>query len=134
VNNELAKNKFFLFNQNNSGGYFIENERYGVGSDVIIEAQTASEANEKLNKIGENVVGFFDFCDCCGDRWDYCDEDDGTDEPMIYDTPVDQYEAGGLIPGEKVYIHYYFGIIKIIDLKKEKSDVRKKRNEMERIR
>ena len=41
--------KYFTVTQNNSGGYFIENET--VGAYVIVQAKSANEAIEKLKDI-----------------------------------------------------------------------------------
>lgn len=54
---------FFLFDQNNTGGFFVE----GLPERFFVEASTATEAN----KIAEaNGVDFDDTgCPCCGPRW-----------------------------------------------------------------
>lgn len=55
---------FYDFWQNNSGGYFIINDK--VAPIVWIEARNASEANAIAESIG---IIFDEGCECCGDRW-----------------------------------------------------------------
>lgn len=100
---------FYHFNQNNSGGYFVEDDKAGVCEDVIIEADTAEEAEERLEKIGETVDGFHEYCPCCGERWPggLIDDDDGTEQPKIYDTPVDQQNAEMF--RKRCFVHYKDG-------------------------
>jgi len=104
------KTKFFTFSQNNSGGYFIEDDKHGVSGYVIIEAPGESEANSKLREIGENTDGFWDYCPCCGPRWYDLDELDGNPEPMIYGTPISETEGGYF--HERCFVHYIDGTIK----------------------
>lgn len=61
---------FYIYHQNNSSGYFIQNEK--VDLCVIIEALS----QESANTIAEKELGmYFDGvrkgmdCPCCGDRW-----------------------------------------------------------------
>ncbi|QHZ51156.1 DUF7296 family protein [Paenibacillus larvae] len=86
---------YFTFNQNNSGGFFIENDE--VCEYVIIEAETAEQANKKAEEIGIYFDGCstgYD-CPCCGDRWDAQYSDDkGTEEPEIYGVPVYEVKKG----------------------------------------
>lgn len=98
---------YFTFDQNNSGGVFIENDN--LTQYVIIEANTAREANAKFLELGGYFDGAGD-CPCCGPRWYQLWEDvDGPDEPLIYDQPLngDFYKDRDL----KVYaiIHYLDG-------------------------
>ena len=98
--------KFFHFNQNNTGGSFVTNER--VAHNVIIEANSAAHANELALKIGIYFDGCEDDtdCSCCGDRW-YRVDDDGDDIPMIYDERPEQWrEILGHV-GEP-YCHIYY--------------------------
>lgn len=69
--NILRRTKmFFTYLQNNSGGRLINNDEAGVCECVIIEADSAEEASDKLYKIGKAVDNFHDCCPCCGGRWD----------------------------------------------------------------
>jgi hypothetical protein len=102
--------KFYMFDQNNSGGHFNHNEDAGIGYQVVIEALDHHHANERAENIGIYFNGCDDDidCECCGDRWYPVNERDGTDEPSSYGGPV---EAGWGIPS---YIHYLNGdVVKI---------------------
>lgn len=79
---------FFEFHQNNSGGAFKP-----PAINVIIEADNANEANEKALWHGIYFDGcaYGLDCSCCGDRWYPQWDDDGTEAPSHYSTPVDQY-------------------------------------------
>ena len=75
---------FYLFNQNNSGGDFITDDK--VCRYVIIESDNTDIAND----IAESKGIYFDGCDadidcpCCGDRWHRVDHCDAKDMPLIY--------------------------------------------------
>lgn len=71
--------KWYHYDQNNSGGYCIRND--DVGDDVFIQAYSAEQANEIFSDISED---YNEYCQCCGERWYYCDEGDGTDLPSKY--------------------------------------------------
>ena len=59
---------FYTYNQNNSGGSFDISEEDGVGHSVIIEADDADEAYEKVTHITRNQTSS---CSCCGSRWEF---------------------------------------------------------------
>jgi hypothetical protein len=61
--------KFYSFRQNNSGGFFKELEN-GM-FHLIVEANSAQEANEIAQEQGVYFNGCEDGldCECCGDRW-----------------------------------------------------------------
>lgn len=108
--NTLVKTKFYTFNQNNSGGYFVKDDKFGVCETVIVEAISPTDAWDRLEKIGDNVSGFMDFCSCCGERWsNWMDESDGKDVPEIYGTPVDVATKG--LFRDKAFVHYMDGTI-----------------------
>lgn len=96
--------KYYQFHQNNSGGSFVHSADSGLSALVIIEANSAEEANDRAKDIGIYFNGclFGVDCECCGDRWDPADEDDGYDAPSYYGEPV---EAGMDIWGYPAYIH-----------------------------
>ena len=77
--------KFYTVYQNNSGGHFLINKPDGIAILVSIEASSASDANRRLKEITTN---YSEYCDCCGERWDYFDEEDGTNIPSYYDKPI----------------------------------------------
>lgn len=106
--------KFYTFSQNNSGGYFVTDEKYGIGEYVIIEAISAVAAWNKLKDIGDNVSGFDSYCSCCGERWSsYIDEDDAKEVPSIWDTPVEEHVSSWM--REKAFVHYFDNIIKKVE-------------------
>ena len=98
--------KFYVFNQNNTGGNFVFTPN-ALSHWVIIEAMSADAANAKLEQLG----GYFDGCDdgldcsCCGDRWYRCDENDGENEPMIYN------EIHWMGENPEAFIHYLDGSV-----------------------
>jgi hypothetical protein len=67
---EIAKNyKWFLFDQNNSGGKLVVNDK--VCHRLFIEAENESEAISIAEGLGVYFNGVDDGrdCPCCGDRW-----------------------------------------------------------------
>ena len=75
---------FYTYDQNNSGGSFVVDDR--VTYTVIVEADSAEEAD----RIAEDRGIYFDGCDdgrdcpCCGDRWYRQHDGDGDKAPEIY--------------------------------------------------
>jgi hypothetical protein len=86
--NSLVKTRWFTLTQNNPGGRFK-----GPALYVIIEAVDGAQAlararNGILQGVDDDCPG------CCGPRWD--DDADylerhGTERPMVYDTPAEQF-------------------------------------------
>ena len=77
---------FYVYVQNNTGGEFDATmPRY-----LIIEAETAGDANQRAEDAGVyfNGVDAGVDCGCCGDRWDRAWEWDGTNQPCLYGEPV----------------------------------------------
>ena len=100
----LVRLKWYGINQNNSGGYIIENDF--VGSDIFIQATSPEEAEEKALRI---VSDYSEYCHCCGERW-YInfDESDGNSEPCKYGEPLSvKYKPYG----EYAVLHHYDGTI-----------------------
>lgn len=62
---------FYTYTQNNSGGSFHFDELDGITRFVIIEADSAEDANRRAEEIGIYFDGCDNDidCDCCGDRW-----------------------------------------------------------------
>ena len=110
--------KFYTFSQNNSGGYFVENDKYGVCEYVIVEAQNADEANSIFENIGDEVPGFHKYCSCCGERWHDVDEHDGKNTPSIYSESVFKQTKSAF--RTRCFIHYYGGEIKEVIFPDEK--------------
>ena len=68
---------FYEFNQNNSGGYFVENDT--LCHRLFIEADNVKEAINKAEELGcywDGVASGID-CSCCGDRWHEPWDDEG---------------------------------------------------------
>jgi hypothetical protein len=85
---------FYTFSQNNSGGAFE-----GPAEYVIVEAQSADEANSIAENNGLYFNGCEDGrdCDCCGDRWhEQWSDDEGDPSPMIYGKPVETALANSI--------------------------------------
>lgn len=63
--------KFYLFRQNNSGGYFIRDRKLGVDANMLIEASSEVDAEDIFAKIEDEygMEAFREYCDCCGERW-----------------------------------------------------------------
>lgn len=105
---------FYTIGQNNSGGYYIDNEN--VGEFVSVEANSPQEAEDKLNRIVED---YSDYCPCCGQRWRInLYRDDETEIPMIYDEPYNNctntfWNTGNIV------IYYLDGRKEKIALRKE---------------
>ncbi len=103
--------KFWTFEQNNSGGYFVVDDKNGVCECVVVEAQTPDEAWNRLKEIGDKVDGFWRSCNCCGERWSsWLDEEDGKDVPMLYNVPLD--EAEKCMFQDSAFVHYLDGTVK----------------------
>lgn len=77
--------KYYYFNQNNSGGHFHLDDSMVGAHTVVIQANSAEEANEKAEWLGIYFRGVEDGrdCSCCGDRWYKTDEQDSTDEVCL---------------------------------------------------
>ena len=94
--------KWFNFNQNNSGGYYIENDE--VGFDVYIQAVDAKTAIRKAEHV---FSGHSEYCDCCGGRWSYyVDDSDGFPEPQKYGEHLEESKSWF---GETAILHYANG-------------------------
>ena len=104
---------FFTFNQNNSGGYFDVDTRRGIDYVVIIEADNATQANEKAQQIGIyfDGVGYGRDCGCCGDRWRAARGYDGTDIPQVHSMPMAKYVVSKYPFWGDAYIHHANGTI-----------------------
>lgn len=103
--------KWFTFRQNNSGGYFEEDDN--VCEIVSIQAETANDAVRFAKRIMNND----NYCECCGERWYfYMDEDDGYDVPSLYGEPLIGSKRAAF--RRKAILHYADGKRQIVELKK----------------
>lgn len=101
---------WYTFHQNNTGGEFVSCDQSGIGSDVIIEANSPEHANSRAEEIGI----YFDGCDsgidcpCCGDRWSPAWDNDGKTDPMLFEKKA-MPESDNLKEyswfGESAYVH-----------------------------
>jgi hypothetical protein len=104
---------FFTYRQNNSGGSWEINDK--VTLYVIIEAQTAEEADERAEKIG---IEFETGCPTCGYGWSRADHWESEKQPMIYDQCVEggtyrcHFERQSDFP-YPAYIYYYDRMVKV---------------------
>lgn len=104
--------KWFTFSQNNSGGYFDEDDN--VCEIVSIQAETAKDAVRFAKRIMDNSNS----CDCCGSRWSfYMREDDGYDVPSLYGDPLVGSKASFF--RTKAILHYADGKRQIVELKND---------------
>jgi hypothetical protein len=106
---------FYTFGQNNSGGSFDFDKSSGITHYVIIEAESAEDANDRAENIGLYFDGEYD-CPCCGSRWHSTWDSDGKDVPQIYGEAVGKgtpYKADTLWMGDdpEAVIHYLDGTI-----------------------
>lgn len=95
---------FYTFSQNNSGGFFKRDD--SVREYVIIEADSAEQANERAEAVGIyfNGCATGSDCTCCGDRWsEQWDDEDGTEMPSIYGTSVYETKRGMFQEGCIIY-------------------------------
>lgn len=120
---------FYLFSQNNSGGYFIVNDK--VCNKLIIEA----DCKEEATKVAENLGCYWDGvskgidCPCCGDRWTDCEKID-IDELKSYPVWVYEIDDCNEVDADSIekWYHKYgkYTIIKQPELKiASKSSVKK---------
>ena len=115
--------KFYTYDQNNSGGFFVIDDQIGVSEYVIIEADDTQSANDRLHEIGKRVDGFWDFCECCGERWSLFwddEEDEGKPEPMIFGKPIASIEQG--LFRHRAFVHYLDGTIKEFVFKEKENN------------
>jgi len=109
VKRKAPQMKFYTFSQNNSGGRFDFFPSNGISLNVIIEASSAGDANDRAERAGLYFDGCQagQDCECCGDRWSRARMNDGKDSPMVCGDKV--AESSGDIAD--TYIHYADGRI-----------------------
>lgn len=78
-----------MYAQNNSGGYFIDND--DVSHLICVQAENSEIANTRAEQITEP---YDEYCSCCGIRWYIAErDDDGADVPSEYGMPLSESEA-----------------------------------------
>lgn len=111
---KLTGTRFYEYSQNNSGGTFHYEKEDGLGHYVIIEAHSASDANDIAKDIG---LYFGGDCSCCGDRWyEKWYDENGDEVPSHYGKPLtEDIETDKHLfqPDDNPYIfvHYLNGVI-----------------------
>ena len=110
-----GNNLFYTYHQENSGGYYIRNDDVDVF--VIVEGENHQDIQETANRIFKD---YSEYCECCGKRWNDCDEDwcELTDEPMINSTSVYEVEDYWY-KGYYAIIYYKNGEKEIVELCKK---------------
>ena len=91
--------KWYSFDQNNSGGYYIRNRE--VQELVFIQAPTERYAKYRAQEI---FCGNDSYCECCGERWSYY-LDEGTDVPEVFGTPIDDLTENDWRYGQGVVMY-----------------------------
>lgn len=101
--------KWYCFTQNNAGGEFVVNEN--VAHYVLVQDRSAKYAIERAREFCEA-----ESCECCGDRWNlsYIEDKDGTDDPEIYNKPLENYSCDWI--QKEARLHYFEGCVKPIVL------------------
>lgn len=99
--------KYYSFSQNNSGGSFTIDKERGLTVEVVVEANSPEEANDRFEEIGGYFDGVDDDrdCDCCGDRWYRTEEWKASD--TIPEVKNKSYKWAN--EGEEICVHYADG-------------------------
>ena len=114
---------FYTYIQNNSGGSFKITKK--IKHYVIIEADSAKEADEKAESIGlyfDGVKKGID-CPCCGDRWHEAYSlgvgIEGTKEPEIWGQSALKYlkEKEWSLWKEEAIVYYKNGKVEVFSEK-----------------
>lgn len=106
--------KFWYVNQNNSGGSFDFNEEWGITHFLVVEALDKNHAISILENIVDSYPNRGYDCPCCGFRWNlYIYEEEGSNEPEVYEMPVADYVKKESLmwmdSGKEVCVHYLDG-------------------------
>lgn len=104
---------FYTYDQNNSGGGFEVDEERGISHFVIVEADSAEEADSRAEGIGIYFDDGYEIdCECCGSRWNPS-YGSGDEVPEVYGDPAETHRSKWKwIDGPEGYIHYLDGTIK----------------------
>ncbi|CYV04216.1 hypothetical protein HO640_10350 [Streptococcus suis] len=84
-----AQTYFYVFDQNNSGGYFVIDEN--VTSEIIIEATEEAKALGRLEEILSQKPEYMEYCSCCGERW-YPEYSDVYTRYWVSDEQYEEFE------------------------------------------
>jgi hypothetical protein len=121
VNTAIKNNmntKFYIFNQNNSGGRWRIDLKNGISHIVIIEAKNAKEANSRAVSAGVYFDGVEDGsdCECCGDRWSRVRDDDWDYKNTLEEIVMELNRCEYTKREKSVYVHYIDGRFEKVDL------------------
>ena len=109
---------FYQYNQNNSGGSFVFDKDMGITHHVVIEAESADDADRRAEEVGLYFNGCEEGrdCSCCGDRW-HPTYGEGDSEPLYYGMPVNKATgAAWMKPNKDIAVHYLDGRIEWYDI------------------
>jgi hypothetical protein len=117
--------RFFQFRQNNSRGEFKYDNVIGFAEYVIIQAESAADANRRAQSKGIYWGYGLDDCSCCGERWyKQWDEEKGDRYPQIYGTSVKKYKNDSFslhrTDGPNCYVHFADGRVESYSFAKKK--------------
>ena len=109
---------FYHYSQNNSGGSFDFDISSGITHHVVIEANSADEANTRAESIGLYFDGGGD-CPCCGNRWSSAWSDKGSETPELYGAELGVKKPdssfgnfGWMQDGYETAVHFKDGTVK----------------------
>jgi hypothetical protein len=112
--------RFYNYRQNNSGGSFELND--SVSYNVIIEANSGAEADERAEEIGMYFNGCekdMD-CPCCGDRWYSAQDEEGDTTPLLFRKPAEEhFECWAKLGDVYCYVYYLNGEVQALRKKEE---------------
>jgi hypothetical protein len=72
---------YFNYHQHNSNGRWD----YDLPAIIVVQAATATEANNKFNEVVSKEKQDQDNCPCCGDRWSPCEAADAFEDQELDD-------------------------------------------------
>jgi len=112
--------RFYNYRQNNSGGSFELND--SVSYNVIIEANSGAEADERAEEIGMYFNGCENDmdCPCCGDRWYSAQGEEGDATPLLFKKPAEEhFECWAKLGDVYCYVYYLNGEVQALRKKEE---------------
>lgn len=97
---------FYCYRQHNSGKHWVINENVTI--NVIIEANSTEDADNKAKKLGIyfNGVNQGVDCSCCGDRWDDSEGYSATTRPDSFIRSAAHYDQNNVEIGQP-YCYVY---------------------------
>ena len=108
---------FYRYRQNNSGGYFHQDDHVGV--EVYIEAKDAVEADRLAENVGIYFHGLGD-CSCCGNRWHHAWEEGENETPYEETERLPYNSLVNWMDETTVHIYNFDGTHEKFNVKREK--------------